>query len=75
VLALNYILTFSPTVGFSLAEAKQAQKVTIIGEGISQADQQALRSAGAQVEVLNVDPYTLEIILSERVRNGKAFGG
>jgi hypothetical protein len=75
LLASNYILTFSPTIGFSVAEAKQARQVTIIGEGISQADQQAIQSAGAQVEVLSGDPYTLEAKLAERIRTGRAFGG
>jgi hypothetical protein len=75
LLAANYILTFSPTVGFNVAEAKQARQVTIIGEGISPADQQAIQSAGAQVEVLAGDPYTLEAKLNERIRIGRAFGG
>lgn len=75
LLAANYILTFSPTVGFSVAEAKQAQYVTILGEGISTADQQAIQTAGAQVEVLSGDPYTLEAKLNERIRTGRGFGG
>jgi hypothetical protein len=75
LLATNYILTFSPTVGFSVAEAKQARQVTIIGEGISPADQQAIQSAGAQVEVLTGDPYSIEARLNERIRTGRAFGG
>jgi hypothetical protein len=75
LLALNYILAFSPTVGFSLEEAKQARQVTIIGEGISLADQQALRNAGAQVEVLAGDPYEIEARLNARIRAGRAFGG
>jgi hypothetical protein len=75
LLAANYILTFSPTVGFSVAEAKQARQVTIIGEGISPTDQQAIQSSGAQIEVLAGDPYTIEAKLNERIRTGRAFGG
>jgi hypothetical protein len=75
LLAANYILTFSPTVGFSVAEAKQSRQVTIIGEGISAADQQAIQSAGAQVEVLTGDPYTIEAKLNERIHSGRSFGG
>lgn len=75
LLAANYILTFSPTVGFSVAEAKQSQYVTIIGEGISTADQQAIQSAGAQVEVLSGDSYALETKLNDRIRTGRGFGG
>jgi hypothetical protein len=58
-----------------VAEAKQARQVTIIGEGISPADQQAIQSAGAQVEVLTGDPYSIEARLNERIRTGRAFGG
>lgn len=75
LLAANYILTFSATVGFSVEEAKQARQVTIIGEGISSADQQALRSAGCQVEILSTDPYELEAKLAARIRAGQGFGG
>ena len=75
LLATNYILAFSPTIGFSVAEAKQARQVTIIGEGISPADQQAIQSSGTQVELLSGDPYTLEAKLTERIRTGRAFGG
>jgi hypothetical protein len=75
LLATNYILTFSPTIGFSVEEAKQARHVTIIGEGISPADQQAIRNAGSQVEVLAGDPYQLEALLNNRIRSGRGFGG
>jgi hypothetical protein len=75
LLATQYILTFSATVGFSVEEAKQARQVTIVGEGISAADQQALRNAGCQVEVLAGDPYELEAKLAARIRAGRGFGG
>jgi hypothetical protein len=75
LLAANYILTFSPTVGFSVAEARQARQVTIIGEGISPADQEAIRSSGSQVEVLAGDPYQIEATLNNRIRAGRGFGG
>jgi hypothetical protein len=54
VLATNYILKFKPTVGFNVEEAKQAQQVTIVGQGISQADQEAIKAAGSQLELLTV---------------------
>ncbi len=75
LLALNYILTFSPTIGFSVEEAKKARQVTIIGEGISPADQQAIRNSGSQVEVLTGDPYEIEARLNARIQAGRAFGG
>ncbi len=74
LLATNYILTFSPTVGFSVDEAKQARQVTIIGEGISPADRQAIQDAGTQVEVLAGDLYAIEAKLNERIRTGRGFG-
>jgi hypothetical protein len=74
LLAIDYILTFSVTVGFSVAEAKQAQQVTIIGEGISAEDQEAIRNSGSQVEILTGDAYDIEAELNARVRTGRAFG-
>ena len=74
ILAMDYILAFSVTVGFSLAEAKQAHQVTIIGEGISAADQQALRDSGSQVEILSGDAYDIETKLIARIQAGRAFG-
>jgi hypothetical protein len=74
LLAVDYILHFSATVGFNVAEAKQARHVTIIGEGISQADQQVLRDAGSEVEVISGDSYQIEAELTARLRAGRAFG-
>lgn len=75
LLALDYILAFSVTVGFNLDEAKTAQQVTILGEGISAEDQQAIAAAGAQVERLSGDAYDIEAELNDRIRTGRAFGG
>jgi hypothetical protein len=74
IVAMDYILAFSVTVGFSVDEAKQAHRVTIIGEGISAADQQAIRDSGSQVEVLAGDAYDLEAQLNTRIQTGRAFG-
>jgi hypothetical protein len=74
LLAVDYILHFSVTVGFNVTEAKQARHVTIIGEGISQADQQVLRDAGSEVEVMSGDSYQIEAELTARLRAGRAFG-
>ena len=75
LLATDFILAFSVTVGFSLDEAKMARRVTVVGEGIGQADLQALRDAGSQVEIISGDAYEIEAKLNERVRIGRAFGG
>jgi hypothetical protein len=74
LLALDYILTFSLTVGFNVEVAKLAQQVTIIGEGISEAEKQAIKDSGSELEVLSGDAYNLEAKLNARVQAGRAFG-
>lgn len=73
LLATDYILAFSVTVGFSVEEAKRARQVTIIGEGISNADQQAIENSGSTVEVLTGNAYDIEARLTARIRAGRAF--
>jgi len=75
LLALDYILAFSVTVGFNIDEAKKAQQVTIIGEGIGAEVQQSITATGTQVEHLSGDPYDIETELNDRIRTGRAFGG
>jgi hypothetical protein len=72
-LAGDFILAFSITAGFSVEEARRAQKVTIIGEGISQADQDAIRASGSQLELLAGDAYTIHAELQVRIETGNAF--
>lgn len=74
LVAANYILAFSVTVGFSVAEAKQARQVTVLGEAASAAELEEIRNSGSEVEKLTGDPYELENTLAERVRAGRAFG-
>ena len=74
MLATDFVLAFSVTVGFSVAEAKQASRVTIIGEGISPADMQTLKDSGCQVESLTGDAYAIEAKLNARVQAGRPFG-
>ncbi len=73
LLATNFVLTFSVTVGYSLEEAKQAKMVTIIGDGLSPADQEAIRNSGSQLEVLAGDAYNIEAELNRRIETGVAF--
>ncbi len=75
ILAMDYMLAFSVTVGFSVEEAKQAQRVTIIGEGISAADRQAIQDSGSEVEAIAGDAYDIEAKLIARIQAGRAFGG
>ena len=53
--AQPYIAAFRPTAGFSLADAKLAQHVTIVGgnAGVSASDEMQLISAGAEVHRLS----------------------
>ena len=74
LLAIDYILAYSLTVGFSPEEAKQARQVTIIGEGISQAEIQAIQASGSEVEIISGDSYQIEGQLLARLSAGRAFG-
>ncbi|MDX1521017.1 MAG: hypothetical protein R3264_05285 [Anaerolineae bacterium] len=74
LLAVDYVLQFSSTVGFNLAEAKKAQQVTIIGEGITPAQVQELKDAGCQVDVISGDSYAIEAELISRLNAGRAIG-
>ena len=69
----DFVQAFSITVGFSVDEAKRARNVTIIGEGISQADQAAIRESGSKLEVLAGDAYTIDEELRARIETGNSF--
>ena len=60
-LALPYLRANGLAAGSRLAEAMQANAVTIVGgeDMISAADEQALRDAGCQVQRLPGDPFAL----------------
>ena len=55
VSSIDYIAMFKPTVGFSVAEAKQAKYVTIVGGtgGVPASAETQLKAAGCQVERLS----------------------
>jgi hypothetical protein len=72
-LAGDYMVAFSLTAGFSVPEAKLAQRVTIIGEGIGQTQQDEIRASGSQLEQLAGDAYAIEEELRRRINNGTAF--
>jgi hypothetical protein len=74
LVSTNYILAFSITVGFSVAEAKQARQVTVLGDAASAAELEEIKNSGSEVEKLTGDPFELETVLAERVRAGRAFG-
>jgi len=73
LLATNYILTFSVTAGYSVEEAKQARYVTIIGEGISPEEVDAIKDSESRVEVLAGNSYNIEAELNRRIEIGVPF--
>ena len=70
LLAADYLLAFRPSFGFRRAEAELAARVTIIGDTVSQADEETLRAAGAQVERVGGGAAAVERALAARVARG-----
>lgn len=70
--ALSYILHFGLTVGFSVVEALHASRVTIIGRGVTEAEQQTLSQAGCDVELLTDEAFDIQAELTARIQNGRA---
>ncbi len=63
-----YVKKHRPTVGFSIAEAQLAVRVTVVGNSPSFSDEMLanLRQSGCQVEQINGDGTTIATLLSER---------
>ncbi len=70
LLAVDYLLTFRPSFGFRRAEAELAARVTIIGDTVSQADEEALRGGGRMVERIGGGAVAVERALAARVARG-----
>ena len=62
LLAEDYVLKFTPTVGFSVDEAMHAAVVIIVGDvqAVSAADEERLKASGCQVTRLGGGPYAIE---------------
>ncbi|MCX6029730.1 MAG: carboxypeptidase regulatory-like domain-containing protein [Chloroflexi bacterium] len=58
-LAAEYLRRTGASGGFSVGDASQAAQVTIVGDTVSAADEQALTSAGCQVRRLEGDGYAV----------------
>ena len=77
VLALDYVARFAPTVGFSVAEAKNAENVTIVGAGaVSASDEQDLKNAGCTVRhIAGADSYAMEQLFGQLISAGNPYPG
>ena len=74
--ASNYIARFRPTFGFSLAIAKKARRVTIIGSSLESESDEAsqLRQAGCRVErIVGRDIAETKQILDRLAESGQRF--
>lgn len=74
--AINYIARFRPTAGFSVDDAKQARRVTIVGGpgGVSPEIENELRAAGVQVErVAGKDYAETKALLDRLAATGRRF--
>ena len=76
ILALDYIVHFAPAVGFSIDEAMNAERVTIIGgtNAVSAQDEQRLRDSGSIVTRLQAaDSYAMENLFQQLLASGSPF--
>lgn len=76
IIALDYIVHFTPVVGFSVQEALSAERITIVGSAsaVSQQDEQRLRDGGSQVSRLQAqDSYALENVFQQLLGSGSPF--
>ncbi len=77
VLALDYILRFTPTVGFSLNEARSAKNVTVVGANVlSTQDEENLKAAGCVVRhIAGADSYAVQQLFAQLVASGNPYPG
>ncbi len=74
--ARNYLLRFGTTFGYDVTAAKNARRVTIVGDarGVATSVDAQLQSAGCVVERLSGDQYALDAVWTARVASGAEFG-
>lgn len=71
LLAAEYLARFRPAFGYSLADASQAARVTIIGDGYEPSDEAALLAAGCRVERISGGPDAVRATLAARIALGQ----
>ncbi|MGE5603795.1 MAG: hypothetical protein ACM30E_12150 [Nitrososphaerales archaeon] len=76
LLAVDYILAFKATFGFSVTEALSAAAVTIIGaeEDVSADTEKQLIASGAAVQRIAGTAEEVAAALGAKVNSGRAFG-
>ncbi len=70
-LAADYIAHFRAAFGYSLVDAVQAARVTIIGDGYGPAELAELLEAGVQVERIGGSPEALRANLAARIATNR----
>ncbi|MCD6290296.1 MAG: hypothetical protein J7M34_07315 [Anaerolineae bacterium] len=70
-LAIDYLIRFRLAFGYSTADAQQAARVTIIGDGYSAADEAGLKAAGCKVERISGGPDAVRAALAARIAASK----
>ncbi|HZQ07015.1 MAG TPA: hypothetical protein VFD70_10580 [Anaerolineae bacterium] len=76
ILALDYIVHYAPIVGFSVDEAANAERVTIVGgvSAVNTQDEQRLRDGGSKVARLQAaDSYALETLFQQLLASGSPY--
>ncbi|MCS7221556.1 MAG: hypothetical protein RML36_11115 [Anaerolineae bacterium] len=71
LLAAEYLARFRPAFGYSLTDASQAARVTIIGDGYEPSDEAVLLGAGCQVERISGGPDAVRTALAARIALGQ----
>jgi hypothetical protein len=71
LLAAEYLARFRPAFGYSLADARHAARVTIIGDGYEPSDEAMLLEAGCQVERISGGPDAVRAALDARIALGQ----
>ncbi|MBI3913351.1 MAG: hypothetical protein HY327_04090 [Chloroflexi bacterium] len=74
--ARNYLLRFGATFGSDLETARNAARVTIVGDAraVNTDADAELQRAGCQVERIAGDQYAVDAALADRVARGAEFG-
>ncbi|NOZ29093.1 MAG: hypothetical protein GXP39_13735 [Chloroflexi bacterium] len=71
LLAAEYIMHFRLAFGYSLVDAEQAARVTIIGDGYGKLEEAGLVAAGCQVERISGGPDAVRATLAARIATGQ----